>query len=137
MKHRLAYFLVIVAVLTISLPLCAHHGNAAFDSATRMTVKGIVVNWLWASPHSVLTLDVKDDKGQAVRWAVEGGVPTSMSSNGWGRNSFKAGDEVTVTLTPAKNGRPIGRIEKVVLANGQTLLVTIPPDSPTEKPKGY
>jgi len=31
------------------------------------------------------------------------------------------GDEVTVTLEPVKNGRPMGRLLQVVLPDGSTL----------------
>jgi hypothetical protein len=44
-----------------------------------------------------------------------------MVNLGWSKQSFKPGDEVTVTVEPVKNGLPIGRIEQVVLANGQIL----------------
>jgi hypothetical protein len=51
---------------------------------------------------------------------VEAGNPTDMTKRGWSRNSFKPGDEVTVTLQPVKTGAPVGRIRAVVLANGQS-----------------
>ena len=34
---------------------------------------------------------------------------------------MKPGDQVTVTVLPAKNGKPIGRIVEVVLPNGHRL----------------
>ena len=49
---------------------------------------------------------------------------------GWRRTSFKAGDQVTVTLQPVKNGAPVGRLRKVVLANGETLGTTLPGAAP-------
>ena len=44
-----------------------------------------------------------------------------MTKRGWARLSLKPGDQVTVTLQPAKNGAPVGRLTTVVLASGQTL----------------
>ena len=131
-KKRLTSVALAAGFLMFSIPLWAHHGNAAFDSSKRVTVKGTVVGWLWANPHCVLTVDVKDDKGNVVRWAAEATVPSDMAKHGWSRQTFSPGDEVTVTVTPAKNGTPIGRIEKVVLPDGRTLTAGIPPDSPTE-----
>jgi len=64
---------------------------------------------------------VKDDKGNVVHWAAETSNPSDMVNLGWNKQSFKPGDEVTVTVEPVKNGLPIGRIEQVVLANGQIL----------------
>lgn len=131
-EKRLASVVAMIAALMFSAPLWAHHGNAAFDTSKTATVKGTVVGWLWANPHCVLTFDVKDDKGNVVHWAAEATVPSDMAKHGWSRQSFSPGDEVTVTVTPAKNGTPVGRIEKVVLANGQTLTSGVPPNSPTE-----
>jgi hypothetical protein len=68
-----------------------------------------------------LKIDAKDDKGNVVHWALETSNPSDMVNLGWGKQSFKPGDEVTVTFMPVKNGSPVGRIQQVVLANGQTL----------------
>ena len=37
---------------------------------------------------------------------------------------FGPGDEVTVTLTPVRNGKPLGRLLAVVLPNGKKLGVS-------------
>ena len=39
-----------------------------------------------------------------------------------GKHTLNPGDQVTVTIRPAKNGAPIGQLLKVELANGQTLV---------------
>ena len=138
MKHpRLALIVLLLfsapmALLVSSVPVLAHHGNAAFDTSKHITVKGTVVDWLWANPHCVLTLDVKDDQGRVVRWAAEANIPSDMVKRGWKKTSFSQGDVVTVTMVPAKYDRPAGRIEQVVLANGETLTTGVPPNSPTE-----
>ena len=119
MSNKLAG--ILLAFLTISVPAFAHHGAAAYDTTKRITAKATVTDWIWANPHCFLKFDAKDDKGNVVHWAVEGSNPADMVNLGWSKQSFKAGDEITVTFMPVKNGQPIGRIEKVVLANGQTL----------------
>ncbi len=104
-----------------SVPLSAHHGNAAFDPDKRLTLKGTVTEWFWANPHCVLEFDVKDDKGQIVHWVAETSNPPDMVNRGWSKASIKTGDEVSITLEPVKNGKPIGRIIQVVLPSGQKL----------------
>ena len=122
MKQRSLVMVALwVAVAVACLPLLAHHGAAAYDVSKPTTVKGTVKQWNWTNPHCVLLLDVTDDAGQVVHWITETQNPLSMANLGWGNDSFKPGDQVTVTLTPAKNGRPIGLIVDVVLANGQKL----------------
>jgi transcription termination factor Rho len=46
-----------------------------------------------------------------------------MIDAGWRKNSLKPGDEVTVTVRPAKSGKPVGAIVRVEFADGKTLVV--------------
>jgi Family of unknown function (DUF6152) len=112
---------IFVALWTVSVPLAAHHGAAAYDTTKKITLKGTVTEWFWANPHCFLKFDAKDDTGAVRNWAVEVSNPTDMSKLGWARTSFKAGDEVTVTLQPVKSGAPVGRLRSVLLPNGQRL----------------
>jgi hypothetical protein len=113
-------FVVLSALLARSAPAVAHHGAASFDTAVEITLKGTVTEWTWFNPHCFLRFDVRGEDGAVKAWAVEAGNPTDMTKRGWSRNSFKPGDEVTVTLQPVKTGAPVGRIRSVVLANGQS-----------------
>ena len=110
-----------VGLLAATVPLVAHHGAASFDTTRELTLKGTVTEWIWANPHCFLKFDAKDETNTVRNWAVEVSNPTDMTKRGWARTSFKAGDEVTVTLQPVKGGAPVGRIRNVVLPNGQSL----------------
>src|SRR5690349_6103638 len=44
----------VFAVVMVAVPLWAHHGNAAFASDKRVTMKGTVTEWFWANPHCFL-----------------------------------------------------------------------------------
>jgi len=112
---------IIAGFLSMSTPLFAHHGTAAFDTEKMLTFKATVTEWDWSNPHCLLQFDVKGDDGQVVHWLAETQNPVTMVDGGWSKASFKPGDQVTVTLVPVKNGKPIGRIKHVVLANGTTL----------------
>jgi hypothetical protein len=114
----LCAFLFVVAV---SVPVIAHHGTASFDTSKVVTLKGTVTDWIWANPHCFLKFDAKDDTGAVRNWAVEVSNPTDMTKRGWSRLSFKVGDQVTVSLQAVKNGAPIGRLTKVLLADGSQL----------------
>ena len=122
MRHRLLRTLgVALVLLAASVPLLAHHGAAQFDVGKKVTVKGTVVEWFWANPHCFLRFDAAGDDGQVVRWAVETQSGPNIVPQGFTKQTFKVGDEVTVTLEPVKNGRPLGRLLRVVLADGSTL----------------
>jgi hypothetical protein len=122
MRHRLLRTLgVALVLLAASVPLLAHHGAAQFDVGKKVTVKGTVVEWFWANPHCFLRFDAAGDDGQVVHWAVETQSGPNILPQGFTKQTFKVGDQVTVTLEPVKNGRPLGRLQKVVLADGSTL----------------
>jgi hypothetical protein len=110
-----------MGTFVVSAPLLAHHGNSAMDTGKKLVLKGVVTDWLWANPHSVLGFDVKDDSGNTVHWSAEANNPADMVERGWSKNSIKVGDQVTVTVEPVKNGKPVGRIIQVALPNGQVL----------------
>ncbi|PYU27435.1 MAG: hypothetical protein DMG32_06955 [Acidobacteria bacterium] len=117
----LIVFTLGISVSILCLPLFAHHGNAAYDATKQITVKGTVTQFLWANPHCVILLDATDEGGQAVHWMAETENPTTMTNMGWTKGSFKPGDQITLKVITVKNGKPIGRIVYVDLANGQRL----------------
>jgi len=119
-----------LGILLMSAPLLAHHGAAALDTGKEVTLKGTVTEWIWSNPHCFLQFDAKDDSGNVRNWAVETQNPTAMTQRGWSRSSFKAGDEVTVTLEPVKNGQPIGRLLTVILPGGQKLIAATATTAP-------
>ena len=129
-KTLVTVCLVAVGLLIVSGPLLAHHANAVFDVGKRVTVKGTVTEWFWANPHCLLRLDVKDDNGLVVHWVAETQAPPNMIPFGWSKQSFMAGDEVTVTIEPVKNGAPLGRILQAVLPDGKTLVAGAAPVAP-------
>lgn len=117
----MALLVMIVGLLILSVPLFAHHGSAAFDAGKQVVMKGAVTRWVWANPHCFLSYDVKDDSGNVTHWVVETSNPPDMINRGWSKETFKPGDEVTVTVEPVKSGRPVGRLLEVVLPSGKTL----------------
>jgi hypothetical protein len=120
-------FALALGASVFSFPSFAHHGYAAYDTDKKVTIKGTVTQFFWANPHCVLQFDVTDDHGQVVHWGAETENPTTMTRQGWTKDSMKPGDQVTVTVLPVKNGKPIGRIVEVVLSNGQKLAGRINP----------
>jgi hypothetical protein len=121
MRNRHIPVLVLTVGLLIAVtPLFAHHANAVFDTEKSVTVKGTVTEWFWANPHCLLRFDVADN-GEVAHWVGETQAPINMIGNGWRRDSFKPGDEITVSLRPLRNGKPGGSIQTVVFADGKLL----------------
>ena len=122
MRNRSAIIFVLAFGFGIlSLPLLAHHGNAAYDYEKTVTIKGVVTAWVFANPHSLMKIDVTDDKGEAQHWVLEGNPP-SASDAGWHKTTLKVGDMIVVDVMPPKNGALIGRIRRILSPDGTVLL---------------
>lgn len=132
MSRRLA---AVVALVALSGPVFAHHGAPAlYDVANPITIKGVVTEFIWANPHAQFFLDVKDERGNVVNWAVETNTPAQLRRAGWTRTTLKPGDVIEVRLIPAKSGAPVGfsgyalAQGHVKLANGQILTTQEKPE---------
>jgi hypothetical protein len=118
----LGVFIAMCCFLAISVPLAAHHGSAGYDMDKQLVMKGTVTDWLWANPHCFLKFDTTDEKGEVAHWAAEVSNPIDMTKRGWTKHTINVGDQVTVTVRPAKNGASVGQLLKVMLPNGQTMI---------------
>lgn len=88
----------------------AHHGTAvSYDQDRFITVSGVVTEFRWRNPHSALFLDITDEDGETVNYAIELASPVLMSrSSGWTRETFKPGDQVEFRVHPSRTGAPVG-----------------------------
>jgi hypothetical protein len=119
MRSKVMAVVIAAALLAICSPIFAHHGAAAYDMSKPVVMKGAVITkYIWANPHTLVFFDAKDEKGNTTHWSVELGSPSAIALMGWNRATLKPGDVVTVYMFPAKNGNPVGRINKIVLADG-------------------
>ena len=125
-KARFSFTAVVTVLLTVSVPVFAHHGRAGYDSTKLSTVKGTVSAVEFVNPHVQVHLDVKGSHGEVEKWLVEGTSPNMLVREGWEKNTVKPGDEITATGHPAKDGTKALRIEKLVLPSGQELMFTGP-----------
>jgi uncharacterized protein DUF6152 len=121
MKRLFQASVLVLVLVAGSTPLLAHHGNASYENK-EVTIKGKVTNWIWSNPHTFLMLDVTDENGKVAHWVCENQAPSTLVNFGFNAKTFKAGDEVTVVLAAvAKNGTPVGRINRIILANGYVM----------------
>jgi hypothetical protein len=119
----------VAASLWLSPVLVAHHSSSAFDTGKKIVLKGVVKQWVYSNPHCFLMIEVKGDNGDVVQWVAETQAPSVIFPAGYRRDTFKPGEQVTITIEPFKDGRPFGRILQTVLADGTTLGVASSPPS--------
>lgn len=117
----LTYFAFFVGLLIVSGPVFAHHGAAAYADKVVVLKDATVTKFQWGNPHSIVMFDVKDEKGEVTHWAAEAGSPAALGLIGWRKTSLQPGDVISVYLYQAKSGSPVGRLQKLVLADGTTL----------------
>ena len=94
-----------IAWFAMSVPVLAHHGTGTYDSSKSVTLSGIVTEFAFTNPHAAMFVDVKDENGKIVNWAIEMNSPGVLARAGWTKRMFKYGDQITITVRPAKAGR--------------------------------
>lgn len=119
-------FAIGVAILIACGSALAHHGTfVSYDSDHPVTMKATVTEFNYTNPHIQLYFDVKDDNGNVVHWSAEGPDPAVLVQAGWGRkktmSALSPGSEITITVAPARNGKPVGTVSNIILANGDAV----------------
>jgi hypothetical protein len=117
--------LILLPAIVISMTVCnslfAHHAAMQAYEDDSITLMGVVVNYQWENPHSILSVLVKTDNGDIERWHAEILPPNEMLRAGWTKRSLKFGDMVTLTGRPGKYGQHIMWLEYVITPNGRKL----------------
>jgi hypothetical protein len=114
-------FIVAVALLTAANPLLAHHSTAMYNMANPTTVTGTVKRFEWTNPHAYIYLEVKDEQGKTVEWAVEMMSLNHLKSYGWAHDTVKPGDVISCTGGAAKSGDPAMLSSLIKLADGRMI----------------
>ena len=112
---------VLGALVLHPVPGLSHHSNVAYEVRKVITVTGVVKEFRWVNPHTWLHLVVDEGSGGKVEWAAEGRAPGILLRAGWTRSSLKAGETVTVDMSPAKDGSHTSIIARVTKADGTIL----------------
>jgi hypothetical protein len=112
------------AMVSAGSPAGAHHSFAMYEPTKTLTLKGTVKSFQWTNPHVVVWVLVQPEGGGAVEeWSLETTSPGVLTRNGWTRQSLKAGDRVSVTFSPLRDGSRGGGLNSVTLLDtGQTLI---------------
>jgi len=121
-KNLLSALIVLLVVSSSSL---AHHGTGvSYDQTKSVILTGTLTKFSWTNPHCYVELDVKNSSGQVVHWAGEMNSPGVLKVAGWTKETIKAGDQVTLSVHPAKAGTPVGVVDrgKPIIANGKEIL---------------
>ncbi len=97
---------LLVGLLLCSVTAFAHHGGSEYDTKNLMTLKGTVTEFHWANPHCQVFVDVKDNSGKVVNWAIETLAPAVLKRAGWSKETLQTGDQISITFAPSVRGTP-------------------------------
>ena len=123
---RRGFWLAAMLALT---HVAAHHANSAYDRNTTVQVSGTVTRWQFINPHAGLWFQVRDGGGGIVEWSAEfQGTLDLYRHFRFNKDTFLAGDSVTIVGYPARNGAPTMSTRIVIFADGREVDVRSAPD---------
>jgi len=120
-KNQFVLTAVIFAVVAIAVPLSAHHSWPVGNQL--VTVKGTVTEFMWANPHPMINLDVRNKDGVIEKWQVGGPAINRLESNGWSKTPVKPGDVITGIGYQYSDGQKILKLDKAVLPDGKEIFL--------------
>lgn len=109
------------------LPAFAHHSfQAEYDDQKPIALKGQVTKVTPDNPHGWIYMDVANDKGRIIHWAVELPPPNVLYRNGFNTDVYRAmmvnHEEVTVQAFLAKDGSKHAWAAGLTRGDGKTVI---------------
>lgn len=91
-------------LLVLGFSAAAHHSHGNYELHEYTYLDGTVRELLWINPHSWIHLEVRDEAGNAVDWALEGGGINALTRRGWKPDDIKPGDRISVRCHRLRDG---------------------------------
>ena len=116
---------VLCGLVMAGASLQAHHSLAGvYALGKESKVHGTFSSFKIVNPHSSMKLEVKNADGTVTEWSFVGGSAGQIARFGLkdGPNALHFGDEITVTCTPAADGKsPVGLLVAITYQDGHTV----------------
>lgn len=97
-----------------------HHSFAIYDSRNPRMIDGVVEEFRWVNPHSMVRLRVANDDGSESVWQLDFDPVNMLTRRGWSPDSLKPGDTVVAEVHPLNSGQLGGRLIDVDVRNTDT-----------------
>ena len=112
---RLKFPLLLATLCGVCQPINAHHSGSLFDISNPVILKGSIAEVIFSNPHSSILIDVADESGVVVRWAVENSSPLRVLRNvrGFDGTKLTVGDSIAVCgFAPKRPYTSIAELEE-------------------------
>ncbi|OUU80716.1 MAG: hypothetical protein CBC38_00705 [Gammaproteobacteria bacterium TMED78] len=86
------FFIIFSALIQTSY---SHHSHANYDLTYYHQLSGTVKDILWINPHIWIFIEVTDENGQLIQWALEAATPVALARNNVTRDTVKLGDMIS------------------------------------------
>ena len=96
----------------------AHHSFAPYERDLQIQLNGVVTHYQWTNPHVYIELEAPGANGEIARWTIECANPGILNRIGWRWNMIREGDEISVIVSPLRNGEPGALLKAVRLPDG-------------------
>ena len=106
MTKRILLLCASAVLLAGGVQVFAHHSfTAAYDSTKRVTIEGVVKEFVWRNPHSYVRIDITTKEGTTENWTLEWGSSNQLSAAKYPvtRTTLKAGDKIIANGEPGRD----------------------------------
>ena len=122
MNHGSAWLAGFSLGLYAAAPLAHHSASISYDMQSEIVHENVpVVEWRFANPHAQLVFEAPNADGVLTRWSASTRNVQSLRRLGFGPQSFKPGQRVTLTGAPGRNNQPIVELHEVALSDGTVI----------------
>ena len=109
--------LAIALLISMTIPVTAHHSAAGQDFTKRVEMQGVVKSWTIMNPHGKLVVQVTDAKGTRTI-ELETHSRNNVYRAGYRDGMIKAGDKIKVYIAPNRDGSDGGYLVAFETADG-------------------
>ena len=104
--------------LIVGAEVQAHHAVASvYDLNKEVVLQGQLTKLNFRNPHSNLELAVPNADGTTTEWVLTTASVQVLTRAGVNRTSIKPGENLKITILPARNGNPAGFIRRLELGD--------------------
>ena len=96
----------VLCAVALSAPMAAHHSHGNYDLSKWTAMEGVVKQVILVVPHSIVYVDIKDQKGEVTVWSLEATGVRGVLANGVKREDVKAGDRIKFRCHLLRDGSP-------------------------------